>query len=158
MNFSQPKALAAYLTYLASNDEAYNQYFQWKEHVKFLPELPDFLCNMCIDLNLEIPSLGVIRKGVLNNLTDFWTVEDCKKPLIESSFNFNETFTRRMRQDSILTYNQLDIEAIIEIKSSTKIRVHEKVLSAQEFLAKWEIIKDKKKRRKMRDKNLNRQD
>jgi len=95
---------------------------------------------MCIDLNLEIPSLGVIRKGVLNNLTDFWTVEDCKKPFIESSFNFNETFTRRMRQDSILTYNQ----PIIEIKSSTKIRVHEKVLSAQEFLAKWEIIKDKK--------------
>ncbi len=83
------------MKYLASNVTAYNEYFKWKKNVRFDKKIkPDFLCNMCIDLQLET-HFG-IRKGVVKDLELFWNVEDCNDPNIDTVaiFDFKNEFVK----------------------------------------------------------------
>ena len=54
-DFETPAHLAEYLVYLAGNKSAYNDYFKWKKFIKYDANHPNmsFLCEMCIQLNLE---------------------------------------------------------------------------------------------------------
>ena len=46
-DFSSPKELAAYITYLDGNDTAYQEYHAWKfEYERTCPSL-NFFCNFC---------------------------------------------------------------------------------------------------------------
>ncbi len=90
-----PKNLADYLKYLSLNASAYNEYFRWKEYVRFDREkAPDLLCNMCIDLHLET-HMG-IRRGVVDKLESYWNVRDCKQATVEtvSVFGFKSEFVK----------------------------------------------------------------
>ncbi|MFM7982248.1 MAG: glycosyltransferase family 10 domain-containing protein, partial [Candidatus Fonsibacter sp.] len=55
-DYKTPHDLANYLIYLSNNSTgAYNSYFKWKKHVKFLDNqihVSQF-CDMCIQLNLD---------------------------------------------------------------------------------------------------------
>lgn len=48
----------------------------------FAETIPDFICSVCIRLNMET-HFG-IRKGIVNNLGSYWTKGDCKYPILET--------------------------------------------------------------------------
>ena len=68
-DFESVEALAKYLTYLNSNDTAYNEYFMWKRKFKPAPLMPGWPCRVCMALNNDS-----LPAKVYDNLGDFWGV------------------------------------------------------------------------------------
>ncbi|KAJ8305784.1 hypothetical protein KUTeg_016329 [Tegillarca granosa] len=64
-DFSSPKALADYLHKLDSNDELYNQYFEWKSYGTFIDAAP--WCRFCAMLHeTELPNTWY------SDINDWW--------------------------------------------------------------------------------------
>jgi len=47
MDFKSPAHLAEYLKYLDSNDTAYAEYFEWKQHFRIAADDRQFFCQIC---------------------------------------------------------------------------------------------------------------
>ena len=101
LDFKTPKHLATYLIYLSKNKTAYNEYFKWKKYVKVYKEnhnmkksqslkkttveyqrdkkvLAGFLCEMCIQLQLEnIRRDGVTSKRIDSLVNMYGLKENC---------------------------------------------------------------------------------
>jgi alpha-1,3-fucosyltransferase len=96
-DFKTPLSLAKYLKYLDKNKTAYNEYFKWKKYIKVLRKndnlmrlrdevipyqmdkivLAGFLCEMCIQLNLERLTSEIKTKRI-NSLTKMYSMnENC---------------------------------------------------------------------------------
>ena len=96
-DFKSPKELAKYLKYLNGNKTAYNEYFKWKKYLKVMKKnenliqpnngvtsyqkdkivLAGFLCEMCIQLNLE-RATGKIKSQRIRSLTNMYGMnENC---------------------------------------------------------------------------------
>ena len=74
-DFKTPKQLSEYLKYLSQNQTAYESYFEWKKHVKFIDrKYASPLCNMCIHLQLE--SHFGIKQKVITSLNELWNVKE----------------------------------------------------------------------------------
>jgi hypothetical protein len=77
LDFHRSEDLGRYLAYLESNTTAYKEYFNWKRHVDFIENQPDFFCTICLKLHLE--SVHGIKRGVLNDLRQMWNKDrDCR--------------------------------------------------------------------------------
>lgn len=75
-DFESPRHLAAHLNYLNLNHTAYNEYFKWKQFVKFDRD-NSLICDMCIYLHLE-EYFGVAKKTIYD-IEDHWSrSRDCK--------------------------------------------------------------------------------
>ena len=81
MDFKTPRALSEYLLYLDKNSTAYNSYFKWKKHVKFLDKMISygFICEMCIHLHLE-SFFGILPRKTIRNYDLYWSKRDCISP------------------------------------------------------------------------------
>ena len=78
IDFETPARLAEYLRYLAANKTAYNDYFKWKKYLKYDPDHPNmsFLCEMCIQLNLEDHTdTRIARRKRLGSLKKLYGLE-----------------------------------------------------------------------------------
>jgi hypothetical protein len=96
-DFKTPEHLAKYLKYLDKNKTAYNEYFRWKKFIKVLKKndnlmsqsvtvapyqkdkvvLAGFLCEMCIQLNLERVT-GKIKSKSINSFKQMYGMnENC---------------------------------------------------------------------------------
>ena len=72
-NFTSPKRLAEYLTFLARYDDAYNRYFSWRKKYKII--VPNVSCELCKYLNRgATPTKRRIR------LHDWWAKDKCVEP------------------------------------------------------------------------------
>ena len=79
MDYESPQKMGEYLNYLNKNTTAYNEYFQWKRHVKFLDYTIEFgmICEMCIQLHLE--DFYGMKQNVITDFDKYWNVaEQCK--------------------------------------------------------------------------------
>jgi alpha-1,3-fucosyltransferase len=47
LNYRSPKDLADYLHYLAKNETAYSEYFQWKPYWRAVPQMGPAFCKLC---------------------------------------------------------------------------------------------------------------
>lgn len=62
-----------------TNKTAYNEYFQWKKYINYDKNYPQlaFLCEMCIQLNLE-EHTGVVEQKMLNEPKKLYNMnENC---------------------------------------------------------------------------------
>ena len=82
LDFPMPNQMGTYLNYLKSNKTAYNEFFKWKQHVRFQNEPANLICSMCIRLNLEA-QFGV-QPSVVQDLVSYWNVKQCKVARTES--------------------------------------------------------------------------
>jgi hypothetical protein len=84
LDFKSPFELARYLSYLDGNATAYNEFFKWKRFVKseYFAErrrFNGFLCEMCIQLQLELATgEQVMDKRVTDVERRFGLAENCK--------------------------------------------------------------------------------
>lgn len=99
--FKSVKELGLYLNYLDKNDNAYNEYFKWKQKYKIWhPPKGDwpfesyFLCKLCGMSNRNLPN------KVYYKLSDFWNeYTDCELPeralwkkFVPNNFNTDTRF------------------------------------------------------------------
>jgi hypothetical protein len=82
LDFAVPSLLADYLNYLAANKTAYNEFFKWKQHVRFRNDQTNLICSMCIRLHLE-DQFG-IQPSVVKDLGRYWNLSNCKNPRTET--------------------------------------------------------------------------
>lgn len=92
MDYESPKKLGEYLNYLDKNVTAYNEYFQWKQHVQFLDYVVEYgmLCEMCIRLHLE--DFYGQKQSVITDFNKYWNKnKQCKRadqiPQLSSKLN-----------------------------------------------------------------------
>jgi hypothetical protein len=81
-DYKSVKDLTDYLVYLSSNATAYNSYFKWKKHARYVGPLNYVpICDMCVKLNLQ--TFYGIEKSVVSNIENHWHQSQCvKNPLI----------------------------------------------------------------------------
>jgi hypothetical protein len=104
LDFKSPKELGEYLTYLDSNISAYNEFFKWKKYIKteYFHErrLMGFLCEMCIQLQME-DILGYVEQKRLTDLkSKFGMTENCRK----GEMHANGSYSLRNLTNPIYSY------------------------------------------------------
>lgn len=79
VDFQSPKHLADYLTYLDNNKTAYNSYFKWKKYIRVSKKKSTggYLCEMCIQLNLEEKLAYVGKKSLQSAQKMYGLNENC---------------------------------------------------------------------------------
>ena len=108
-NFKTPKHLALYLEYLDKNKTAYNEFFQWKKFINVLRKnenlliksndeavityqkdkvvLAGFLCEMCIQLNLE-RATGEMKYQSIKSLENIYGLNETCYGMNTGTFEF----------------------------------------------------------------------
>ena len=90
-NFSHPSKLAKYLKLVASSDELYGQYFEWKRTYRVSPhDTPEMLCNVCeyVNTNRWGPHVKAIK------MNKFWNAKrHCISP--ETYFSGMNTYSNK---------------------------------------------------------------
>ena len=75
-DFSSPEELAGHLKYLVKNQDAYQEYFEWKSYFKVYNTNEEFMaksmCHLCEKLNSETP-----QEKIYEDINDFWRKQDC---------------------------------------------------------------------------------
>ena len=115
-DFKTPQHLANYLTYLSLNDTAYNEYFKWKKFMKQLKRnenllekndndkmekmtlaydkekvvLAGFLCEMCIQLNLERVTGHFENYPTISSLYEWYGVNQTCYGKTSANFEFTK--------------------------------------------------------------------
>lgn len=93
LDFESPEALAIYLQQLDRDEIAYNKFFEWKEYLRIdkTPPIQSYLCEMCIQLNLEEVA-GVVKNKVLtdvvkmyNNNENCWGIDTDHSKIVKGS-------------------------------------------------------------------------
>ena len=80
LEYNSPKDLADHLLKVGSDEILYNKFFEWKKYLRYKQNPPKqgFICEMCIQLNLE-EKTGIIPRKTLNNMKDYFGVKNnCK--------------------------------------------------------------------------------
>ena len=91
-DFSSPKDLAYYLTYLLKNGTAYQEYFTWKTYFKVY-RISRAMCHLCEKLNSEIP-----QPKIYENINDWWSLNGtCEVIKSSSLFKSDGLFSLFMR-------------------------------------------------------------
>jgi hypothetical protein len=114
-DFKTPQHLANYLTYLSLNDTAYNEYFKWKRFMKQLKRnenlleknendkmektlvydkekvvLAGFLCEMCIQLNLERVTGHLENYATISSLNEWYGINQTCYGKTSDNFEFTK--------------------------------------------------------------------
>ena len=75
-DFSNPKELASYLNYLLKNQNAYDEYFEWKSYFKVYNTHEEYMakamCHLCEKLN-SVTS----QEKTYENINDWWKKQVC---------------------------------------------------------------------------------
>ena len=71
-DFSSPKALAEYLSWLSGNPEEYLSYFWWKDYYDIVESAPHILCQLCKRLHRPQPPT------VIKDFKAFWETGRCR--------------------------------------------------------------------------------
>jgi hypothetical protein len=87
-DFESPGKLGEYLIYLSENKTAYNEYFKWKKYVKsefFTRRIHNgFLCEMCVQLQLEALT-GTVKQKQLSDIKGLYGMkENCMRGQVQS--------------------------------------------------------------------------
>jgi hypothetical protein len=81
LDFESIAHLSEYLIYLSENKTAYNEYFKWKKYVKsdFFTKKHDnaFLCDMCIQLQMEATTGQIKQKSLTDMSALYETKANC---------------------------------------------------------------------------------
>ena len=91
-NFTSPKRLAEYLTFLAGNDDAYNRYFSWRKRYKII--MPNVSCELCRYLNR-----GATPTKRRTSLHDWWAKDKCVEPAKYYENSLDNIGLRRSKLD-----------------------------------------------------------
>lgn len=95
LDYENPAELAAYLSYLATNQTAYSAYFAWKRYFRVDDPNPapnhSYLCEMCIKLQLEMHT-GLKRSIFNDHSRRMGMNENCRGVQVEKTRNGAKLF------------------------------------------------------------------
>ena len=93
-NFTSPKALADYLMKVASNDDLYRSYFEWKQHY-VIERISHLECSLCEYLNTH----SSVESRVVPSFNAFW---DPKTNCLSSRKYFKRYLNPRPQRSPIV--------------------------------------------------------
>jgi alpha-1,3-fucosyltransferase len=80
LNFTSPKELAEYIKEVASDENKYNSYFEWKKEYKSVDTNWDYFCDLCQKLNQTPFNAKSVKSGLLS----WWYQQaHCRSPNIK---------------------------------------------------------------------------